>query len=576
MRELVVNSYKDEGFVKALSSQVLEDKEARGFPFPPLNHSCTAPSAKALISCGFKVDEVEELVPSVNIDQHSRGLIALASLIDEVRSDFDFPARAIKNDAIIFCSSLYAHLYKPKNRILNDIYRSLTRGKRNFIKNALVRNKGFSNFQVELDDEELDPYKDPVVGPLLSERQLELSLFKEIVSIVAANQFAPAIRFPNSVMLHHDRLKNIASLIRSPSLSKAKNLRTLNKKLRSYSETIKKDVGGQLFMSAFESRSKLLAICDFPIEWVSLNGFPLMFTHEISRIFPTPGNMLGELALRSQRVMFPYVAITDILVIRSFDPNDPIKDHLSRAIDIYKESDSYKNINIEIVDVSTEKELIDALNAYSGLIIVFDCHGGHGGEEGIAWLHIGDEKLDVWSLANKCRIPPVIVLSACSTHPVDGSHASVASGFFRCGAMSVLGTYAPVNAVHAGQFVARLLYRISAFVPMLIEQGPVSWREVITGLLRMSYVTDILMGMRDNLGIIDEKQYTDIHVRANYLINSSSDNWQDDFIAIIDDLTELDQNGVMDVIKEHYQFVETMLYSQLGRPENIVIYKDDS
>lgn len=575
IREFLIQKNPNSEISQYLASQEKESREKRRFPFPPLNHSCTTPSAKALISCGYEIDEVEEVKPSADIDQHSKGIIKVTSLIDGIRAECDFPVSAIKNDGIVFCASMYSHLYKPKSKMWNDLYRTLPKAKRDFVKNALVRNKGFSNFVLQMDDGDgFNPYEDEVVGSLLSDRQIELSLFKEIVSVLSSNQFCPAIRLPNGVMLHHDRLKNIASLIESPSLSKEKNVRNLNKKLKSYGEAVRKDIGEELFKAAFENRTKILSICDFPIEWISINGFPLMFTHEISRIFPTPGNMLGPAALRSQRIIIPYSAFTEILVIRSFDPKDPIKDHLSKAISIFKGSGSYENINVKIVDVSNEQELISTLNKYRGIITIFDCHGGHGGEEGYAWLHIGGEKLDVWSLANKCRIPPVVVLSACSTHPVDGSHASVANGLFRCGTVSVLGTYAPVNAIHSGQFVSRLLYRISKFLPMLIEHGVVSWREVITGMLRMSYVTDVLMSMRDMLKLIDGDQYSEIHVKANYLINSSTENWQDKFISLIAELSELDEEKIRSVICENFQFVETMLYSQLGRPENIFISKD--
>tara|TARA_R110001599_G_scaffold97764_1_gene251910 strand:- start:379 stop:2595 length:2217 start_codon:yes stop_codon:yes gene_type:complete len=577
LRASVIESYPDREFTEYLSAQRVEVKEKTPFPFPPLNHNCTVPSVKALVSCGYEISQVEDIVPSLDIAQHSKGIIELSSLIDEIRSEYDFPENAIKNDGIVFCASMYSHLYKSNSKIWNDLNRTITKTNRSFINKALIRNKGFANFSLEVDDgSEFSPYVDEVVGALFSDRQLELNLFKDIVSVVAVNQFCSATRLPNGVMLHHDRLKNIASLIKSSSFMETKNVRSLNKKMRSYTEAVRKDIGEKLFQSAFVNRKKLFAICDFPIEWISHNGFPLMFTHEISRIFPTPGNMLGEASLRSERVLIPYSVITNILVIRSFDSDDPIKNHLSRAISIFSESGRYKNINVEIVDVSGEQELIDALNEFRGFITIFDCHGGHGGEEDIAWLYIGGEKLNVWSLANKCHIPPIVILSACSTHPVDGSHASVANGFFRCGVVSVLGTYAPINAVHAGQFVARLLHRISAFVPMIIEQGPVSWRQVLSGLLRMSYVTDVLMRMRDSLKLISEKQYTDIHLKANLLINSRKVNWQDKFICVIEELTEFNEEQVKEIVVDHFQFVETMLYSQLGRPENIVIYKDDN
>lgn len=574
LRNLIIKECSDEEFSNQLRNQKAHKTTEIPFPFPPLAHNCAVPSVRALNSCGYKIGEVESLVPSISIEQHSEGIIKLASLIDGIRASYNFPKSAIKNDGIVFCPSFYTHLYKPTSKMWNDLYRTLPKVERNFIKYALVRNKGYSNFELKVDGEDgFNPYENQIVKQLLSDRQIELRLFTDIVSIVCANQFCPAIRLPNGVMLHHDRLKNIASLITSPSLSKSKNIKKLNNKLKSYNEAIRKDVGDTLLKAAFHGRKKILAICDFPIEWINLDSIPLMFTHEISRVFPTPGNMLGPAALRSKKFVVPYVAFTDILIIRSFDAKDPIRNHLTESIDTFSKSGDLDNIRIEIVDVSSVLELVDALNAFKGLIVIFDCHGGHGGEEDNAWLYIGNEKLNVWNLANKCRIPPIVILSACSTHPVDGSHASVANGLFRCGALSVLGTYAPINAIHAGQFVGRLLLRISMYVPIIIEKRPISWREILTGLLRMSYVTDVLIRMKEDHKIDNFEQYSNIHEAANTHINSGVENWQGKFFSSIEEFTDLGESEIKEFITEDCQFVETMLYSQLGRPENILICK---
>ncbi|MFP3702343.1 hypothetical protein SB758_43385, partial [Burkholderia sp. SIMBA_013] len=64
----------------------------------------------------------------------------------------------------------------------------------------------------------------------------------------------------------------------------------LSKKFFDYSELLKADIGKELLLGIFNNREKILAVCDFPIEWVSIDLLPTMFRHELSRIPSTPGN----------------------------------------------------------------------------------------------------------------------------------------------------------------------------------------------------------------------------------------------------------------------------------------------
>ncbi|ABM04808.1 hypothetical protein Ping_3111 [Psychromonas ingrahamii 37] len=537
------------------------------FKFEPLNHNCTRPLYKTLTGYGFYAEKCEDIKPSNNIEQHVKGMTNLSKLIDDIRSELQIPSHMIKNDAIIYCMSMCSFLYKQNSSLWNEIYRKLDKPKRDFLKNAIIRNKLFSNFTIS-NAEVFNPYDDPIISGLLRERQTELNLFASVATIVGVNQFAPALRLPNGVMLHHDLLKNILSLICNPS---RKSHRNLNAKLKNYSETLKKEIGQELLDASLKNKNKILTMCDFPIEWINIDGFPIMFTHEISRIPTTPGNLCSQLALTGQRIILPYDAFKDILIISSFKSFDPIKGHLNSSLEYFKSNGFYDNLNIVEVNVDSESELISELNKFQGNIVIFDCHGNHGGEKEHGWLCIGDEKVDVWSLANKSRIPPIIILSACSTHPIDGSHASVANGLFRCGAVSVIGTYAPIRADHAGQFVARLLHRVAVFIPFIVKNRTITWREVISGFLKMSYSTDVLSYMAEDMKMLTKEQYRDIHNQANYIINSNAPEWTSKFISLISEKIGKDESEVKELIADNFQFVETMLYSQLGRPENIII-----
>lgn len=560
--------YKEIGKIFAASKFLL--RSTGELPFPILWHNCTVPLLRVLEAYGYAIDASKGIPPMAEHDIHINEIIKLVEHIDALRLPVRESVPGRKNDAIVFCPSMCAYLYDTSSFEWNKIYRDLDKDKRTFLK-ELVKNKGYSNSALKLSKEFSNPYDDPKISPFLMQRQFELRVFTEFVSIVAVNQFVPAVRLPHGVMLHHSQLRNIYALIKSAT---PKNREQLVKKVLAYVNDLKKDIGEKLLSCILDGRQQLLAMCDFPIEWISSNGLPIMFSHEISRIPSTPGDLFGQVAMAGERVMVPLSDLFNILVIRSFAEEDPIKNHTETAIAAYGENGKTQNLNVKILDVKTVEEVETALNEFAGSIVIFDCHGDHGGSESHAWLHIGKEKLDVWSLANRARVPPIAILSACSTHAINGSHASVANGLLRSGAICVLGTYAPVNSIHASIIVGRLLYRISAFLPLVLTKGLMTWRTVVSGFLRMSYVSDILMEfMRRDF--ISEDQVREIHLASNLDINSFDSAWHANLMKSLQVATGIPVEKFKGLIESDFQFVDTMIWTQLGRPENIVLYDSD-
>lgn len=559
-------------FFASASKHEPKRRDEGPLPFVPSQHNCTVPLVKVLQLYGYHIEGGKPIEPSAKIDQHVEGMLQLAGVIDGLRHGIGALPDQRKNDAILFCPSTYTYLYRANSRHWNELYRRLNRDRRNFLKNALIRNRGYGNSSLQLNGEGLlNPYDDKVLGPLLAMRQFELRLFTMIVALTAANQFVPALRLPNSVMLHHDRLSNIYALVNS---NRRDRMLELSRKVADYSRTIQEEMGSKLVAEAFGSREKLLAVCDFPIEWLSIDLVPVMFRYEMSRVPSTPGNITAHVLLSGQRLLMPLSVVANILIIRSLAPSDPIHNHLSDSVAHFAKSPGLQNLRLKLVDVASESELVDALNSFQGMMVIFDCHGNHGGEESHAWLHIGQDKVDVWYLANRARVPPIVILAACSTHALDGSHASVANGLLRSGAVSVIGTFAPIGAVHIGITIARLLYRMSAFVPLVTKRTPRSWRDIVSGFFRMSYVTDVLRDLLSEVRAISDTQYQQMHIDANTWINSGDPAWIEKLFASVMSATGMDKEAVRDLWTRRYQFVETMLLVQLGHPENILIFND--
>jgi hypothetical protein len=115
---------------------------------------------------------------------------------------------------------------------------------------------------------------------------------------------------------------------------------------------------------------------------------------------------------------------------------------------------------VDHVDVSNADELVAAINAFEGQVLVFDGHGAHRDKEAAA-LYLQDEPINVWTLRDRItRMPPIVLLSACDTHAADRNHATVGNGFLALGARAVLASVFPLFAPTAATFIARLLYRI--------------------------------------------------------------------------------------------------------------------
>ncbi|UVL56242.1 CHAT domain-containing protein [Pseudomonas sp. B21-035] len=539
--------------------------EARG-------HNCTEPMMRVLASCGYQI-KMTPVKPSDSIEEHVLGMAELAHEIDELRPKQWRESPLRNNDSLVYCPSSYTYLYRADGALWNKLNRKLDNVKRNFLKNAIVRNRGYGNIGMQSGGEIFNPYADKVLGPLLHEKQSELKLFTTVIGLASAIQCIPALRLPNSVMLHHAKLRAIGQLINS---NNKKRRQKLNLQFEEYSRSVKDDAGIELMQVSFANKSKVLCVCDLPVEWVAIDNLPIMYSHEISRVPSTPGNVAISTLLSRTKKVYPYAALCDILILRSFTGGDPIRDHLTSAVNYMVEQGKLEGLRVSIVDINSREELVGALNKFKGLMVIFDCHGNHGGEEDIAWLEVGGERLDIWHIYQEARVPPIVVLAACSTHPVEGSHASVANGFLESGAESVIGTFAPVDSAHATVFVVRLLERVATYLPLVLARRNYNWREVVTGLLRMSYVRDVLDLLKNEMRLLSEEEYYRIHVDANMSINMNEDGgWFEEFKSSICEALGYDQEQGSLLWKNNFQFLDSMLFVQLGRPENIIITSSD-
>jgi hypothetical protein len=244
---------------------------------------------------------------------------------------------------------------------------------------------------------------------------------------------------------------------------------------------------------------------------------------------------------------------------------------LERVVDRYRKS-SEQDLNIKYVDVTSVEDVLRALEGFRGAIMIFDGHGEHTEAEDIGALLVGNERLVPWDLRGKVRVPPIVILSACDTQALDGSHVTTANGFLNGGARTVLGTVLPVDAFQAAFFVGRLILRILELVPVMTGDGgrSVRWSEIVSGLQRMLFSTELIFALKARFPVIFE-QFHAVQMKANVLINSGDPEWYEKFVAFISETCHIPEAVVLDVVRRSLALPECLKHVQMGNPEAIII-----
>jgi hypothetical protein len=170
------------------------------------------------------------------------------------------------------------------------------------------------------------------------------------------------------------------------------------------------------------------------------------------------------------------------------------------------------------------------------------------------------------------------MFSACDTYPIDGSHGSVAMAAFNLGARAVLGTMFPIGGVEAAVFQARLALRIEQFMPIALKAmhpSPLTWRSVVSGMLRMSHTQEILRRlMTPTLMGLSLEDVTQIQLAANTAINVQRPDWYAVFEGAVARCVGRSIENIRAVISQHVGLTDAMKYVQLGSPEDVVIVQE--
>ncbi len=474
-------------------------------------------------------------------------------------------------DLNLFAPCIYPHVFESAPPS------DWTRENKNYLRTTLGALKNQPGYGFELTETQIATLfgKDfaanigtvrPDFNPLLSVRAQENFLSTAVMSVVAASEFSAVVRLPNDVNRAAGVVRSFAEHYRSDNPKPRTRLESFRKVQTRLGEA----VPDQLVELIKRSTTGIRIVADAHIEWLDIEGLPLVIRNDCSRVPVTPGNLfIDQLSARPLLHLTPE-SFSEILVLSALKRDDPISRIFEIAFNQFEEQWRGR-LKLNFAEVSSKADLVAALNGFSGNVVVFDGHGSHE-KDRAGKLHLQDEEIDVWQLRDEnVRIPPIVILSACDTHAVDRNHATTANGFMLLGARTVLASVFPLNAMSAAIFIARLIYRIAEYIPAAIRmrEQAITWSEVVSGMIRMQLLTDLLLQLLRKKQIT-EQDYREVHMAGNMAINSFE---PAPFETVLTKLEELGKSK--DQLRYELELAisqsSAISYLQIGRPETIII-----
>ncbi|HEX7861122.1 MAG TPA: CHAT domain-containing protein [Verrucomicrobiae bacterium] len=458
---------------------------------------------------------------------------------------------------LLCCASFYRHVYaarpgKDTNEVTRRVFNSFRR-----------QTKYFSDG----DRQTLADLATPEFQSMVGMYRQEIDAFSKAIAVKATNSFAPVIRLPPVLNQVQDDVDKLARCTRgdNPHL-----LFKQEKLFRTITKSLINGVPAEYYKYIDSPHNRIKLVGNVPLEWLEIRGIPMMIRYETSRIPSTPGNVMFDQCVVSREVAFPASALDETLVIRAYEATDPVRHVLEVALRTVRISQQSK-CRFRIQDVSSIEEFIEVVNSFKGALMVFDGHGSPSISD-VGKVSICGKLVDLYEFRTRLRVPPIVLLSSCDTHAIDGDHASVGNTFLMLGAMTVVATLLPVSATDAAVFVARLYFRIAELLPGILSSGgETRWSSFVSGMQKQVYISEQIRRLYKLLRRdLPFRDYYAIHTAANDFILKGDLQWYEKSVLLVANHLNATEEAIRKELKSRCQLVDIVKYVQLGNPDQIL------
>lgn len=528
------------------------------------SHNVTKPNEMVLIGAGEELPHDERgHIQNFPHKQYVQGISesaeAVMRLWERTRNRPAYFVTPLRPDVYLIAPASYRGMLKKLERAAdNQLLKSAIR--------ALDRQRDYT-IKLPLEDADQSEEHIDLVNQVFGLRGAEMKLTTAAVGLRTAGTLAATIRLPPAVNRTGGVVGQFARFSRThenpPPVKSARVFKAVQNALQEY-------IPREHLNLIARSEAGIKIIADAPIEWLPVEGLPLGIRYDVSRINSVPGNLFLKQIMSPMPMLIPPDAFRNYLVLSMFDDGDPIAPHLRAGVLGTTDQDG-KPIIGSFASPKTADQFVQSITKFGGPILIVDSHAQHlnGNEPGN--LIIGGTPFDVWSLADKVKTPPIVVLSACDTHPFDRNHATVANGFLACGAVAVIATALPIRGIQAARFVRRLINRAVHYSHILNGVGrAVSWSHIVGGLLRMELAVDILEHFHVT-SRFDEKTFSDLHLKTNQDLNPLKASWYETMLERIRAACNVVPIDFEREVEDAIAASDAIRYLHLGNPEAIIV-----
>lgn len=534
---------------------VSRDKVA--LPLASRGHNILMPTESVFLCLGYTFELPDDRLAGHEDEAFARAIETQANALETQLAELTGTSERPRGapSVIVTVPSVFRHL-KPQ------IAEKLTQKELRRILKAVLRQAQYIAYRATGDDMKRI-MESPHARSVMAMRANELYLYTAALTVSSCSLCCPVFRLPPQVDRVRDLLIGLAILSRKGNAVQ----RRRNQIAIRIGDALRFSIPPVLLtkLDTYANRGVKL-IGDVPLELLPVDGLPLSLRCSVSRLPTLPGNLMMRHSLMRKPSFLHPSDFHDVLVVRSFAPDDPIRDLLEVSIKVCLQAGS--KVRVKFVDVSTEEEFVQAFNRFDGKIAIFDGHGTQSAEDPQGVLSVGSVKINPFQFYGQVKLPPIVLLSACETHTLGGMESSVASALLFMGAWSVLGTLAPVDARASATLIARFLFRLEAFLPAL--PGAMNWTEVVTGMLRMSYATDLLFKFEE-LHDMTPGSLREVQMTANMAITMNDPAWFEKVLEGIGKKTNEALAKVTERWRDTCYFTETLRHVHLGSPEHIFV-----
>lgn len=322
---------------------------------------------------------------------------------------------------------------------------------------------------------------------------------------------------------------------------------------------------------------------DFPIGIVILDDteVPLQCYKSISYhpLTPLTRRLQQEMLKKQQHYLGAHCKIA----IAECIPNDDANKYIYQMSDVlYSSLTSMQKDPISLsisrkqINTIAEMHQFIADNADADVLYI-SAHGYYDRKRNLAGIMIGKQ---FWMATENLFVPPIVILSACHTAPRGLGCITISDMFLRSGALTVLGTFIPVNAQHNMLLMARLFTYIMEAQRKSPQYKTLSdaWSGIVAtnAIHELTATSDRFLNWMHEIGKNGTTRIEDFQLNRCVGRLRKTHIYSDTIAILKEMLEEEGMTGKFDnIITQNDYFPESFFYQLLGAPENIFLYNED-